>query len=279
MENLQGYKEIGQSLIDKLKLRTYPIAIKLIKEEEEVSPNALRPSNVFGREIPACLSYTWCRRSGFSFFLKGEDIACKPISIHHFGFEKVKDPDFIFRAWEKKAGYKKNKEAEKTSRESDATLEYGVFKSLVVSPLHATIVKPDVIMIFCSPLILSHLILSATYNGGFIKSYFNGMESSCKEGIIRTFKTNKCHVVAPGMGDRVLAGVQDHEMIFSIPESKLKEVNKNLFLAGNKINPPPFGLPNLNASLGPLDIFGSPNEPGVWPYLRKKIHKNTEDDI
>jgi len=279
MENFEDYKEIGQDLINKLKLHTYPIAIKLIKEEENVSSNALRPLNVFGSEIPACLSYTWCRHSGFSFFLKGEDIACKPISIHHFSFEKVEDPDVVFEAWEKKAGYKRNKEAEKNSRESDATFNYGDFEGLVVSPLHATIVKPDVIMIFCTPLVLSHLILSATYNGGYIKSYFNGMESSCKEGIIRTFKTNQCQVVAPGMGDRVLAGVQDHEMIFSIPESKLKEINKNLFLAGNKIKPPPFGLPNLNASLGPLDIFGSPNEPGVWSYLRKKVQKNTEDDI
>jgi len=274
MENLERYKKIGQNLIDKLKLQTYPIAVKLIKENEEISSNALRPLDVFGREIPACLSYTWCRRSGFSFFLKGEDIACKPISIHNFGFEKVDDPNVVFEAWEKKAGYKKNMEAEKTSRECDATLEFGEFTGLVVSPLHASIIIPDVVMIYCTPLILSTLILSATYNGDYITSYFNGMESSCKEGIIRTFTTNRCQVVAPGMGDRVLAGVQDFEMIFSIPESKLKEVNDNLFLAGNKINPNPFGIPNLNASLGPLDIFGSPNEPGVWPYLRKRIKKD-----
>ncbi|TFF90304.1 MAG: hypothetical protein EU548_03695 [Promethearchaeota archaeon] len=268
------YREIGKKLIDKLKLQTYPIAVKLIKEGEKVSSNALRPLDVFGKEIPACLSYTWVRRSGFSFYLKGEDIACKPISIHHFGFEKVENPDVVFKAWEKKAGYKKDKEAEKSSRRSDATFKFGEFKGLVVSPLHVSIIIPDVVMIYCNPLILSHLILSATYNGQVITSYFNGMESSCKEGIIRTYKTNQCQVIAPGMGDRVLAGVQDHEMIFSIPESKLQEINNNLFLSGNKINPKPFGIPNLNASLGPLDIFGNPNEPRVWPYLRKRIKKD-----
>ncbi|MBD3197379.1 MAG: hypothetical protein GF317_20150 [Candidatus Lokiarchaeota archaeon] len=274
MSKLDEYRKIGTDLIDKLKLLTYPVAVKLIEEEEDVSSNALRPLDVFGREIPACLSYTWCRRSGFSFYLEGKDIACKPISIHHFGLEEVEDHDIVFTAWEKKASYKKNKEAEKASRESDATLNFGEFNGLVVSPLHSSIIIPDVVMIYCTPLILSHLILSATYNGDCITSHFNGMESSCKEGIIRTFTTNQCQVVAPGMGDRVLAGVQDFEMIFSIPESKLKEVNENLFLAGNKINPNPFGIPNLNASLGPLDIFGSPNEPGVWPYLRKRIKKD-----
>ncbi|MBD3216018.1 MAG: hypothetical protein GF311_25625 [Candidatus Lokiarchaeota archaeon] len=274
MKNVEEYQKIGRELIEKLKINTYPIAIKLIEEGEEVSSNALHPLEVFGREIPACLSYTWCRRSGFSFFLTGKDIACKPISIHHFGFEKVKDPEIVFEAWEKKAGYKKNKNAEISSRESDATLNFGEFKGLVISPLNRSIIIPDLVLIYCTPLILSHLILSATYNGDTIKSYFNGMESSCKEGVVRTFRTDQCQVVSPGMGDRVLAGVQDHEMIFSIPESKLNEVNGNLFLAGNKINPPPFGIPHLNASLGPLDIFGSPNEPGVWPYLRKRIQKD-----
>ena len=93
-------------------------------------------------------------------------------------------------------------------------------------------------MIYCSPLILSHLILAATYDGENIVSNFNGMESSCKEGIIRTFLTGKCQVVSPGMGDRVMAGVQDHEMLFSVPEEKLRMVAENLFLAGNRLNDP-----------------------------------------
>jgi len=117
------------------------------------------------------------------------------------------------------------------------------------------------------------LILAATYEGDNITSHFNGMESSCKEGIIRTYKTNQCQVVSPGMGDRVMAGVQNNEMIFSIPESKLDLVSNNLFKAGSKIPIPPFGIPHLNATIGANSIFGSPVEPGVWPLLRKKIKK------
>lgn len=269
----EDYRNIGEQLINKLKLTTYPIAVKLNRAGEEVSSNALRPKDMFGYEVPACLVYTWCRRAGMHFYLKGEDIACKPVSIHYFGLEETPNPDDVYKAWERKAAYKKNLEMEKKSRANEETLEFGEIEGLVLSPLNSTIIIPDIILIFCSPLILTHLILAATYEGASLVSHFNGMESSCKEGIIRTYRTNQCQVVVPGMGERVMAGVQDHEMLFSIPQSKLKLVLENLFLAGEKINPSPFGIPHLNATLGPVKTFGKWNEPGVWPSLRKKIKK------
>lgn len=270
-EQLQNYRKFGKEFSDNLKLTTYPIAIKLVKEGDKISPNALSPRAVFGYEIPPCVLYTWCRRGGFHFHIKGSDIACKPISIHHFGLEELSDPNEVFNAWERKARYKKDIEAEKESRKNDITLEYGEIKGIILSPLNSTIIVPDVVMIFCTPLIISHLILAATYNGGTITSHFNGMESSCKEGILRTYKTDQCQVVAPGMGDRVMAAVQDHEMIFGIPRSKLSQVLDNLFLAGKKITPSPFGIPHLNVTLGPVKTFEKYNEPGVWDYLRKRL--------
>jgi uncharacterized protein (DUF169 family) len=165
-------------------------------------------------------------------------------------------------------------EAEKRSRVSDVRFKPFEFKGLVVSPLHQTLVKPDVVMFFCSPLILSHLVLAATYDGASIVSHFNGMESSCKEGIIRTYLTGQCQVVSPGMGDRVMAGVQDHEMIFSIPEERLQMVSENLFLAGNRLNDPsPFSLPHVVPTMGANKLLGNPVEPKVWPTLREKLRQ------
>lgn len=271
MEDLNQYRELGRTFIDQLKLTTYPVAVKMISPEDEVPEAAVQASLVFGAEVPACLVYTYCRRMGASFFLTKDDIACKPIVLY-FGLDELADPDDLYRAWAEHAGYKRNMESEKQSRVSDAHFKPFQFKGFVVSPLHQTIVKPDVVMVFCSPLILSHLILAATYDGGNIVSNFNGMESSCKEGIIRTYLTRQCQVVAPGMGDRVMAGVQDHEMIFSIPAEKLQMVGENLFLAGNRLNDPsPFSIPHMIPTLGANKLLGNPVEPKVWPTLRKKL--------
>lgn len=274
MQNLKRYHAVGQEFMDKLRLATYPVAVRLIGPDEEEPEGSARPLQIFGSEVPACLMYTYCRRSGVSFYMTKDDIACKPISIY-FGLDALSDPDDLYRAWEMYGGYKRNAEKEKESRESDSRFEPFEFKGIAVSPLHQTIVKPHVAMIFCSPVVLSHLILAATYDGSSIVSNFNGMESSCKEGIIRTYKTNECQVVSPGMGDRVMAGVQDHEMIFSMPEAQFESVLKNLFLAGNKISDPsPFGIPHATPTLGPNKIFGNPVEPQVWPMLRERLKKS-----
>jgi len=273
MNDFNTYHEIGTRFMDKLRLMTYPVAVRLIRPDEEEPEGSVRPLELFGSEVTACLVYTYCRRSGVSFYMTKDDIACKPIVIY-FGLDALSDPDDLYKAWEMYGGYKRTMQKEKESRESDLRLEPFEFKGIVVSPLHGTIVKPHLAMIYCSPVVLSHLILAATYDGDTIVSNFNGMESSCKEGIIRTYKTNRCQVVSPGMGDRVMAGVQDHEMIFSMPEARLEPVLNNLFLAGNKISDPsPFGIPHAMPALGPNKIFGNPVEPQVWPTLRKKLGK------
>ncbi|MHA1130897.1 MAG: DUF169 domain-containing protein [Candidatus Helarchaeota archaeon] len=272
MNDLKKYQAIGESFIKKLWLLTYPVAVRLIKHDEPIPESAIRPFQAFNSEVPACLTYTWCRHAGMSFYLTKDDIACKPIVLY-FGLDELRNPEDLYKTWAKKARYKTDIEAEKASRESDARLNAGEFTGLIVSPLNQTIIVPHLTMIFCSPLILSHLILAATFDGSNIISYFNGMEASCKEGIIRTYKTNQCQVVSPGMGDRVMAGVQDHEMIFSIPESKFEKVLENLFKAGTKIPITPFGIPHLIPTLGPTKLFGQPVEPDVWPALRRKLKK------
>jgi uncharacterized protein (DUF169 family) len=271
MTDLQRYHDIGRAFVDELKLTTYPVAVRLIRAEEEEPQGALRAAAVFGSEIPACLAYTHCRRSGISLCLTAGDIACKPIVLY-FGLEALADPDDLYRAWAEHAGYKRDMERERESREADARLEPFEFKGLVVSPLDRTVVEPDLAMIYCSPLVLSHLVLAATYDGESIVSHFNGMESSCKEGIIRTFQTGECQVVVPGMGDRVMSAVQDHEMIFAIPAGRLEAVRGNLFRAGDRISSPsPFSIPHATPTLGSGRIFGNPVEPRVWPTLREKL--------
>lgn len=274
MKDLEKYHDIGQAFITELKLMTYPVAVRLVAPDEEEPEGAVSPRLMFGSEVPACLTYTYCRRTGASFYLTKDDIACKPIVIY-FGLDVPADPDDLYRAWEAHAGYKRNMEKEKESRRSDARLQPFAFKGLAISPLHQTIVEPHLALLFCSPLVLSHLILAATYDGENIVSNFNGMESSCKEGVIRTYATDACQVVVPGMGDRVMAGVQDHEMIFSIPESRFESVLDNLFRAGNRISDPsPFSIPHVTPTLGPNRIFGSAAEPRVWPTLREKLAKD-----
>ena len=48
--------------------------------------------------------------------------------------------------------------------------------------------------------------------------------ASCTAGIIRTFNTGESQLVVPGNGDRVFAGTQDDELLFTIPPEKAEAI-------------------------------------------------------
>lgn len=275
MEDLENYRKMGEDLFNKLKLMTFPVGIKIVKKGEEKPRGTLRPHELFGSPLCTCTIGMWARRQGFTLYADSEDIHCLPSAVKYFGLIEVENhPEPVYEGWAKHAGYKIDLAAEKKSRETDATFKPGEIEGIVFSPLNKTIVKPDLVMIYCPPIILGHLILAATYDGSCITSEFNGMEASCK-GIIKTYQSDECYIACPGLGDRAMGAAQDNNMIFFIPESKLEMVLNNLFKAGDKL---PGGgnsvkIPHIMATLGSNKIYGKLPEPKVFQYIRRRFIK------
>ncbi|MBY9003183.1 MAG: DUF169 domain-containing protein [Candidatus Lokiarchaeota archaeon] len=272
MEDLNKYKKFGQELIDKLKLLTYPIAIKIIKKGEEKPPSGkcLRPHEVFGAPLCTCIFHMWCRRSGFSFYIDGEDISCGPSKYLYYGLEELENhAEPVYEGWARYAGFKRDIDAEKNSRKTDSTFKPGEIEGFLITPLNMTIAKPDLVLIYCSPLILGHLILAATYDGDCIYSEFNGMEASCK-GLIRTYQSNQCNIACPGLGDRSMGAVQNDEMMFFVPESKLEMVVDNIFRAGDKQQGLPLAIPHVIGSFGSNTLYGKTISPPQWKYMNRR---------
>lgn len=284
MEDLEKYRKMGQELIDKLKLLSFPIAIKILKNGEEMPKGTFfRPHEFFGSWIPTCTSHFWTRTSGMSFYLEGKDISCCPSSYLYYGLEECENhPEPVYEGWARYAGFKKDLEAEKSSRSIDYTFEPGEIQGLLISPLNSTLVKPDVVLIFCMPLALGQLILSATYDGEHIQSEFNGMEASCK-GVVKAYKTNTCQVGCPGLGDRVAGNASAIDMLFFITENKLEMVVNNIFKAGSKQGRGfggvageegmgAFKIPHMVPAVGSNTIFGNVAiaDSPQWKYTRRR---------
>jgi len=285
MEDLEKYRKMGKKLFDKLKLFTYPIAIKFIKNGEEMPKgNFLRPHEYFGDWVPTCTTHFTTRHMGHSFYLEGEDIECCPSSYLYYGLDECKNhPEPVYEGWARYAGYKKDLAAEHSSRATDYTFAPGEIQGFITSPLNNTMVKPDVVLIFCYPVSLGHLILSATYEGDCIQSEFNGMEASCK-GVVKTYKTDQCNVGCPGYGDHCCGIAGDSEMMFFIPESKLEMVVNNIFKAGSKEGPGgrgmvgtagedargTFSFPCGIPTVGPMQVFGMSYKPPQHKHTRRR---------
>ena len=72
------------------------------------------------------------------------------------------------------------------------------------------------------------LAQSATRSAGDSVSAIVTGAGDCGDIVARTTKTNQCQFILPSGGDRIFGGSQDHELIFTIPCSKIEAVMNGL---------------------------------------------------
>ncbi|HRR42439.1 MAG TPA: DUF169 domain-containing protein, partial [Syntrophales bacterium] len=146
---------------------------------------------------------------------------------HTYGWETA-DPDAVVK-FLTKMNYAGGREAAKAVYQSMRCLKPGECDAVVYSPLERTRVEPDVILIYLNPAQLMRCLHGSTHHTGIpITCSFSGRAASCTEGVIGAFLDQSPKVVVPGNGDRVWATAQDHEMVYALPASHLKQLVEGL---------------------------------------------------
>jgi len=60
----------------RLRLRTFPLAMKLLEKEEDIPENAIRPLRDWGYRLELCQAYATSRREGMLIAMLKEDMWC-----------------------------------------------------------------------------------------------------------------------------------------------------------------------------------------------------------
>ena len=76
------YREAGVELYDKLRCRTYPVAIKYISDLSEAPKGYFRPTGA-GEKWTLCQAFGHARRWGMKVVMTGDDNMCVPSSFTH----------------------------------------------------------------------------------------------------------------------------------------------------------------------------------------------------
>ncbi|MFB0561376.1 MAG: DUF169 domain-containing protein [Candidatus Lokiarchaeia archaeon] len=216
---LESWMNIGKSLEELLRPQTYPLAVKLVKDESEFPEKIRRPE----QKIAICQALTISRRYGWTMGITEEDSGC-PAASFNYGWKKIVD-ESLLQQFFLGAGYVTDEAAVKTLLENMDRLKPGEYRGVVISPLTRTKIAPDVILVYGNPAQMMRLIHGATYKEGKrLKSELLGLVASCTGGVIRTFNTGEYQVVIPGNGDRIFAATYDNEMLFTIPAAKAEEI-------------------------------------------------------
>ena len=270
MAKLSDYQKAGQDLLSRLRLATYPVAIKYIKDISEIPTKAIRPSQS-GQKWCLCQAITYTRRWGWMVAMTADDNFCTPATAGHQWVD-VSQEDLLqsqlFQTWHKDIEAEKKRQKHGRDMIGEANIQkLKQYHGFVVAPLHETPFVPDSVLVFGNGENITHIIHAITYEGeNYPYSGFEGFGETCTKGGLMPFITGIPQVVIPGMGDRTFSGVHDYEIAIGLPGAMVFIALQNLLKTGGKLN---LGIPVK--TLLPMSI--TENITPGFKYMRDKIDK------
>ena len=217
-------KEVEQALNTYVRPLTFPLAIKMLKSEDEIPERTRRPFQQMKKKVAICQGIGMARKLGWTVAMGKEDMQCS-LGAAPFGF--FKNIDF-FNEGNLAAGmFAASKEIGKKEEDLIDRFDYGLYSHILVAPLNRAGFEPDMLMMYGNPAQIMRLVHGALYNqGGAVQSSAMG-RLGCAT-IITAMKKDECRYLLPGNGDRIFGMTQDYEMSFLIPASKIDTVMDGL---------------------------------------------------
>jgi uncharacterized protein (DUF169 family) len=215
---LHGY---GEELEQRLRLKTFPFAVKLLKQETETPRRAIRPKRDLGHHLSLCQGFAMSRREGNAVAMFLEDMWCySPV----LALGIAKPPEYYLEGNTYFPAHVGNSEQAANLAKNFPRLEYGKCMGVASAPLKKANFKPDMVIIYCDSAQLRSLLAGLKYKQGDLVTSTMEPASACVQAIVPTLKSDKCQVAVPCGGDRRWALAQDDEMIFTVPGDKLSDL-------------------------------------------------------
>ncbi len=216
---MNPWQEKVLQLNELLRLQTYPLGIKIIREEgDRVEKKPSTPEE----QKPLCQYISMARHLGRTIEVYPNNISCF-FPLIAFGWKKVKAKQDLI-AFFNKAKYCVDETISQVRADDFLRDRQTIGQGLIYSPLHKMNFDPDAILIYGSPAQLMRLVRGYVNLTGIpIQSSFLG-GLSCAESLISCLQKDEPQVIIPGNGERIFAMTQDHEVAFCLPAKKLSSL-------------------------------------------------------
>ena len=221
MMTLSDFNSYGEELERRLRLRTFPLAIKVLEKEGDVPEGAIRPKKDLGFHLALCQGFAMSRREGELVAMLKEDNWCYAPVIA-FGLAEV--PEFYLEGHTSFPVRVSSLEAAKRLAKASPHLERGKYIGTVSAPLKTANFEPDLVMIYCNSAQLRSLLSGIRYKGGYQVTSTLEPGGACIQATVPVILSGDCQVAVPCLGDRRRAMAQDDEIIFSVPTGRLEDL-------------------------------------------------------
>jgi uncharacterized protein (DUF169 family) len=227
-------KQAAEFIRNDLRLKTFPVAVKFLKDKEPFPEKTRQSSKVFGRKIAICQALTMARSYGWTVRVAKEDNICVPAAIV-FGFSESKDITASLSRLMTEINFSKNMDSAVREASSISRFEQGEISAIVTASAERSPFNPDVVVIYGNPAQIMRLSQAWSYMTGERVAGDFGGKVECDQYLISPYKKQSARIVVPGQGERIFAMTQDDEMVFAFPGKFINELVPALQEAGKAI--------------------------------------------
>jgi len=215
------YKKYAEEIERQIKPKSFPLAVKMLEKEEDIPEEAKRPKKDFGTCLSACQGFSISRSRGTALAMLKEDMWCPEPVI---GYGLAEPPKYFLDGYNRYPDGVETLEAGANWAREFPRFKVGEYVGVVSAPLMTANFEPDLVMIYCNSVQLLRLLLGIAYKDGRdVTSRLSG-HAACVYGVVPAIQTGKCQVSVPCRGDRIHAGAQDDEVIFTVPKGRLEDL-------------------------------------------------------
>jgi uncharacterized protein (DUF169 family) len=221
MTRSQSYRAWGEELQQRLRLKTFPLAVKLLEKEADIPHGAQRPLRDLGHHLSVCQAYQISRREGTVVAMLKEDMWCfEPV----VGYGLAEAPSYFLEGHNRFPDDVTTLEAGRHYAEQFPRLELGRYIGVVSAPLKTSDFEPDLVLIYCDSAQLSLLLLARECKEGYNLKCALSSHAACVYAVVPALQNGQCQVAVPCRGDHYVAMAGDDEMIFTIPRDRLEDL-------------------------------------------------------
>jgi uncharacterized protein (DUF169 family) len=212
--------DLAEQLDQLLKLRTFPIGMKLFEDKAamEAVPGLRRPAK--GKTFSTCQLVTQSRMAGFTLGITTENVPPFSSCSSVIGLDS---PGEIYTSGRKMEGvWFENREAAAAHQAGMPRVE-PKYAGLAISPLRtARLDPPDVCLFYGNPAQMILFINGLQWRNYQRYDFSITGESACADSWGHALKTRKVSLSIPCFAERRYGGVADDEMLMACPPEDLQ---------------------------------------------------------
>ena len=217
------WSKLAKRLEDSLRLRTFPVAVKLFENVEEMEKieklKKLDFKPTLFQMIALARVYGWTMGATAEDFIAPNCAAiiglCELPEISSKG-------TLYLGLW-----HEKEEDAQKKG-ESIVTIPAGKYKAVAIGPLSRERFEPDIVIIYGNPAQMQRIINGLQWEDYEPFQFFHVGETGCGDSIARCYITKKPSLSIPCYGERRYGYAMDDELNIAIPPEMIEKLIRGM---------------------------------------------------